>query len=141
MNIKEILYFSSMDGDKFERLFILEAIRRGEEKYGNARSYGVAVWPDKEKRVAGQTMYNLRNTTKTGKPQSIRLHEAVRMVSVLDKGFASFCFEVSEKIRIEEETAKANASMEPLKNSQGKDNESPAPEPPPSSENGARDEF
>lgn len=103
MNIKEILYFFSMKGEDFERLFILEAIRVGEEVFGSARAYGVAMWPEREKRVAGQTMYNLRNTTKTGKPQSIRLHEAVRMVELLNRSFPSFCFEIAEKIRLQKE--------------------------------------
>lgn len=105
MNVKEFLYFYCMNEEEFERLFILEAIRLGEETYGSARAYGVAMWPEREKRVAGQTMYNLRNTTKTGKPQSIRLHEAVRMIELLNRGFASFCFEISEKIRLQNENA------------------------------------
>lgn len=113
MKKKDFLYSQGMNGENFERLFLQEAIRRGEEKYGNARAYGIAMWPHRESRVAGQTMYNLRNVTKTGKPQSIKLHEAVRMVELLECGsFASFCFEISEKLRISEEPISIPAKKE-----------------------------
>lgn len=101
MNIKEFLYFTGMNGEEFERMFVLEAIRIGEEIYGSVKAYGVAMWPEREKSVAGQTMYSLQGTTKTGKPQSLKLHQAVRMAELLNKGFASFCFEISEKIRLQ----------------------------------------
>lgn len=125
MHIKEFLYAISMNGEKFERLFIEEAIRQGEAKYGSVIAYGVAVWPEKEKRTAGQTMYNLKNTTKTGKPQSVRLHEAVRMVHALDdkKEFASFCFEISERLRMREKDGEVLAA--PLKNDPPENQELP----------------
>lgn len=129
MNIKEILYFFSMKGEDFERLFILEAIRVGEEVFGSARAYGVAMWPEREKRVAGQTMYNLRNTTKTGKPQSIRLHEAVRMVELLSRSFPSFCFEIAEKIRIQTEHVKCPEQQKNEPSKEQKINSRPPIEP------------
>ena len=135
MNIKENLYFFPMNEEDFERMFISEAIRLGEEAYGSARAYGVAMWPDREKRVAGQTMYNLRNTTKTGKPQSIRLHEAVRMVALLGCNFASFCFEISEKVRMQSQ--ESVASLE--KKEGAKSYEIPSERPVQPSGHGARD--
>ena len=100
MNTKEFSYFSLMKGDVFERALALEAIRLGELEYGSAGKYGEAVWPYRAKSVAAATISQIKTTTKTGKPRSITLAEAVTMIEALPgKNFPSFCFEVAEKIK------------------------------------------
>ena len=136
MNIKENLYLFLMNGEEFERLFIVEALRLGEEIYGSVRAYGEAVWPEKSKQVAGQTMYNLKHITKTGKPQAVRLHEAVKMIEALNRRFASFCFEISEKIRLQNE---GKLIFSPPKSATKKEQEINAPESTQTAEHEASD--
>ena len=89
-----------MDGDIFERAFVKEVFRVAEEKYGTLNRYALVVWPDREKRSAVQTAYNLKNpVSRTGKPQSVRLSDAVRMVEVLGIDFPSFCWRIAQGLQ------------------------------------------
>lgn len=92
-----------MDSQLFERCFVAVACEYGAKQYGSIMAYAKKIWPDKEDKNAAQTLYAIQGkSSKTGKPQVLPLHLAVRMVDLLDKspGFPSFCFEVAEKIRL-----------------------------------------
>lgn len=92
-----------MESQMFERCFVAVACEKGIRKYGSAMAFAKEIWPNKDEKNAAQTLYAIQGkSSKTGKPQKLRLDEAVLMVSLLDEysSFASFCFEIGEKLRL-----------------------------------------
>lgn len=92
-----------MESYLFERCFVAVAFELGIKQYGSVMAFAKGIWPEKEEKSAAQTLYAIQGkSSKTGKPQMLRLHEAVKIVGLLEKApaFPSFCFEISEKIRL-----------------------------------------
>lgn len=92
-----------MESYLFERCFVAVAFELGIKQYGSVMAFAKSIWPEKEEKSAAQTLYAIQGkSSKTGKPQMLRLHEAVKIVGLLEKApaFPSFCFEISEKIRL-----------------------------------------
>ncbi len=87
----------------FERCFVAVACEKGVRQYGSVMAFAKAIWPTKDEKSAAQTLYSIQGkSNKTGKPQRLKLDEAVRIVELLDgyqNKFPSFCFEVSELLR------------------------------------------
>lgn len=87
----------------FERCFVAVACEKGVRQYGSVMAFAKAIWPAKDEKSAAQTLYSIQGkSNKTGKPQRLKLDEAVRIVELLDgyqNKFPSFCFEVSELLR------------------------------------------
>lgn len=87
----------------FERCFVAMACEKGVKQYGSVMAFAKAIWPMKDEKSAAQTLYSIQGkSNKTGKPQRLKLDEAVRIVELLDgyqNKFPSFCFEVSEFLR------------------------------------------
>lgn len=87
----------------FERCFVAVACEKGVRQYGSVMAFAKAIWPTKDEKSAAQTLYSIQGkSNKTGKPQRLKLDEAVRIVELLDgyqDKFPSFCFEVSELLR------------------------------------------
>ncbi len=92
-----------MNSYLFERCFVAVACESGIRQFGSLMAFAKKIWPEKDEKTAAQTLYAIQNkSSKTGKPQKLKLQEAVRIVDLLDEysSFASFCFEISEKIRM-----------------------------------------
>lgn len=104
-----------MDNQQFVRCFIDSAVDAGKKKYGSAMAYAKQIWPDKEDKTAAQTLYAIQGkSSKTGKPQNLRLEEACKMVGLLDgySRFSSFCFEVEERLRMGWEQKNAGVEIQ-----------------------------
>lgn len=100
----------------FERCFVAIACEKGVAKYGSAMAFAKKIWPEKDEKNAAQKLYDiLGKSNKTGKPQKLRLEEAVHIASLVDDNinFAQFCFEICEKLRL--------GWIEPVKDNSAKD--------------------
>ena len=85
----------------FERCFVAEAVKLGTEEFGSVMAFAKKIWPEKDDKTAAQTLYNTaQKSSKTGKPQSLKLAEAIRIAELLSKNvhFSAFFYTISIKI-------------------------------------------
>ena len=84
----------------FERVFVEMVQRRLQEREDKMTlsEFARLVFPDK-KSPYRQLRAIIGESSKTGRPQSVRLEEACRMALVLEQDFPSFCWDVWQAVK------------------------------------------
>ena len=84
----------------FERRFVEYALELANAQSMTQRDFASAVWPEKSEASANTTIIALKKQNSRGKPQNLRMSDAIRMAEVLGREFPSLCFEVWEQVKI-----------------------------------------
>lgn len=90
-----------MDGQMFERKYVEYALSLARKKNMNQSEFAHAVWPHKTEAAATTTIIALKRQNSRGKPQNLRVSDAIRMAEILDKEYPSMNFEVWERCKLE----------------------------------------
>ena len=85
----------------FERKYVEYALYLARKKNMNQLEFAKAVWPHKSEGAANTTIIALKSQNSRGKPQNLRVSDAIRMAEILDKEYPSMNFEVWERCKLE----------------------------------------
>lgn len=86
----------------FERRFVEYALDLAREKNMSQVDFAKAVWPLKSEASATTTIIALKRQNSRGKPQNLRVSDAIKMAEVVGKEFPSMSFEVWESLKLED---------------------------------------
>lgn len=98
-----------MNTEHFERSYVEYALELARKNGMNQSEFAKAIWPLKSDASAVTTIIALKGKNSRGKPQNLRVSDAIRMAEILGREFPSLCFEVWEKSKL---TAKAAEYMD-----------------------------
>lgn len=89
-----------MDTEYFERSYVEYALELARKNGMNQSEFAKALWPLKPDASAKTTLIALKGKNSRGKPQNLRVSDAIRMAEILGREFPSLCFEVWEKSKL-----------------------------------------
>ena len=89
-----------MDTEYFERSYVEYALELARKNGMNQSEFAKAIWPLKPDASAVTTIIALKGKNSRGKPQNLRVSDAIRMAEILGREFPSLCFEVWEKSKL-----------------------------------------
>lgn len=89
-----------MNTEYFERSYVEYALELARKIGMNQSEFAKAIWPLKSDASANTTIIALKNKNSRGKPQNLRISDAIRMAEILGREFPSLCFEVWEKSKL-----------------------------------------
>lgn len=89
-----------MDTEYFERSYVEYALELARKNGMNQSEFAKAIWPLKPDASAKTTLIALKGKNSRGKPQNLRVSDAIRMAEILGREFPSLCFEVWEKSKL-----------------------------------------
>lgn len=89
-----------MNIEHFERSYVEYALELARKSGMNQSEFAKAIWPLKSDASANTTIIALKGTNSRGKPQNLRISDAIRMAEILGREFPSLCFEVWEKSKL-----------------------------------------
>lgn len=89
-----------MNTEYFERSYVEYALELARKIGMNQSEFAKAIWPLKSDASANTTIIALKNKNSRGKPQNLRISDAIRMAEILGREFPSLCFEVWEKNKL-----------------------------------------
>lgn len=93
-------YFK-MDGQMFERRFVETVLDIARHKGMTQQEFARATWPMRSDATATSTIIALKRHNSRGKPQNLRVADAIRMAEVVGREYPSLCFEVWENLKLE----------------------------------------
>lgn len=85
----------------YERRYVEYALELAKGIGMTQLAFARAIWPEKTDAVANTTIIALRKGNSRGKPQNLRVSDAIKMSEVLGKEYPSMCFEVWERLKYE----------------------------------------
>lgn len=94
-----------MNTEHFERSYVEYALELARKNGMNQSEFAKAIWPLKSDGSAITTIIALKGKNSRGKPQNLRMSDAIRMAEILGREFPSLCFEVWEKSKLTATTA------------------------------------
>lgn len=85
----------------FEREFVEYALALAKNSGMTQQEFAMHIWPSKTPAAANTTIIALKNVNSRGKPQNLRVSDAIRMAEAVGREYPSLCFEVWERLKME----------------------------------------
>lgn len=103
-----------MDGQMFERRYVELALEIAKSLGMTQLDFTRAVWPNKSDASGTTTIIALKRQNSRGKPQNLRVADAISMARAIGREYPSLCFEVWEKMKCEASSLSPLAARRPI---------------------------
>lgn len=90
----------------FERRFVETVLKLAKDKGMTQQEFAKAIWPLMTDASATTTIIALKRVNSRGKPQNLRVSDAIKMAEIVGREYPSLCFEVWENLKIEMQRTK-----------------------------------